>query len=291
MSVLNKRNLNECLYDPSISVNTLDETIMTEAYLQTSLVNTNPESYRFQPARLSSLYFDFLKSNVFDKDMSEYKHRTIIIPVDMWLSVDEVPKNITDFNVKQIKNIVLYMINWLSMGKLRDIPEMNIVFTANGAMTMRSSHNTDKVEEFLQLLVRMLKLKDPVGENKLGGVEENIPAEMEQTEEMTTSTVKNSIVDAVINLYNSNKNVVGFTGETTDVVVNDQGEEEGKVMDLDAELVPEDEIVSDAVKVVSKVTDEAVANNPDAPPEAIINIVDSDVVAIKAIDKMKKDML
>ncbi|MGL5745071.1 MAG: hypothetical protein ACRCXX_07970, partial [Cetobacterium sp.] len=88
MSVLNKRNLNECLYDPSISVNTLDETIMTEAYLQTSLVNTNPESYRFQPARLSSLYFDFLKSNVFDKDMSDYKYRNIIVPVDMWLSVD-----------------------------------------------------------------------------------------------------------------------------------------------------------------------------------------------------------
>lgn len=296
MSALNSKNLSECLYDTNICESTIDEdyekAILNEAFREDEIANANPKMYSFQPARLSVLYFNYLKNNVLGQDMDDYKKISMIVPLETWMTKAQIPTTMQDFSARKAENMIMFLFDWLESGKLKELPRMDLYFVANGCIMRVDSHDAGNIEKLHTLFLRMVKMKDPMGDNRLGGTDENLPSDIEQTGDVTVATVKTNIADAIIKMYNSGKNVVGFTGEADNVELDPEtGEESGEVNDLDAEITREDTDAAEIVAKVDKVTDEIIAANPNIAPDKLIEEIDKNEEAIKAISKMKREML
>lgn len=269
---------------------------LVEGFLDQSLELYTKNNFKIPNQKLSDTYFNFLKNNVFDRDFKDYSNRYLFMPIDEWITVNEVPKSITDFSPLKVKNIALFIFDWLINGKFKEVPRMDIVFTCNGAMIKIDSHS-NSISKVLTIILRLFKLKDTVdNRNRLGGSDiNNLPENIEQQETMTVQSVKDKYIDKIIGIYNSKRDVSGFTGET-EGRTNENGDEiasnamsaDTDIDDIDDEM---DEIASDAIDIINKKVDKISSEEPNLSPEKIEELIDSDTEVANAISNMKLEML
>ena len=272
------------------------EATMNESYLEQPLELYDSKNFKIPYQKLSNAYFTFLKNNVFSRDFKDYTNRHLIFPIDEWITAHEVPKNVSEFAPMKVKNIALYIFDWLLTGKFKEVPRMDIIFTCNGSMVKIDSHS-DSFSKVLLILIRLMKLKDTVDDrNRLGGTDEgSLPDSMEQQETETVQSVKDKYTDKIVAIYNSKRDVSGFTGET-DERVNDTGEEvktDALAADTDIDEADDemDEVASKAIDIINKKVDDITTQNSTATPEEIDAAIEGDVDVANAIANMKVEML
>ena len=131
------------------------EATMNESYLEQPLELYDSKNFKIPYQKLSNAYFTFLKNNVFNRDFKDYTNRHLIFPIDEWITAHEVPKNISEFAPMKVKNIALYIFDWLLAGKFKEVPRMDIIFTCNGSMVKVDSHS-DSFSKVLLILIRLM---------------------------------------------------------------------------------------------------------------------------------------
>lgn len=293
---IESKSIVECQYDESIFLGNLNDICGTEKLNEEFKTNViegvDPSSYSYTPAKLSSMYLSYMKNNVFNKDSTHYKKISMIVPLEYWMTKEQIPTTMQDFSARKCRNIILFLFDWIENARMNDMPNMDIYFAANGCLVRIDSHNTGDIEKTHSVFLKMVKLKDPLSQSTMSGDIEEVPPGVEQTEEINISTVKSSIGDSIIGLYNSNKKSVGFTGETAEIEVDPEtGDENGIVTDdIDADT-DGDEAAAKVVSKVDDIVDSIIEDNPNISPEELVEEIDKNEEAIKEISKMKLEML